>query len=234
MLELKDVSAAYGASQVLWDVNLDIERGEVVALIGLNGVGKTTLLKTIIGVKSTRGGTIIFDNAVVNPYAAHRRAQLGMAYVPQGRGIFPHLSVEENLMTGLAALHGRAKVTKEIPPYVFELFPVLKEMLHRKGGNLSGGQQQQLALGRALVTQPRLLLLDEPTEGIQPSIVMQIEEALTRVTQEFKIAVLLVEQYLDFAWRFANRYFVMQRGRMIDTGHTASSRKEDVSRFLSV
>ena len=233
MLELTKVSAAYGASQVLWDVDLNIQKGEAVALIGRNGVGKTTLLKTIIGVQSLKNGAISFEDKNISSTAAHRRAQLGIAYVPQGRGIFPHLSVEENLQTGLASLKGRSD-SQEIPDYIFELFPVLKDMLHRKGGNLSGGQQQQLAIGRALVTKPSLLLLDEPTEGIQPSIVQQIETALAQVRQEFGVAVLLVEQYLDFAWRFAERYTVMQRGRIIDSGATAQTSKSEVSRFLSV
>ena len=233
MLELTKVSAAYGASQVLWDVDLNIQKGEAVALIGRNGVGKTTLLKTIIGVQSLKNGAISFENKNISSTAAHRRAQLGIAYVPQGRGIFPHLSVEENLQTGLASLKGRSD-SQEIPDYIFELFPVLKDMLGRKGGNLSGGQQQQLAIGRALVTKPSLLLLDEPTEGIQPSIVQQIETALAQVRQEFGVAVLLVEQYLDFAWRFAERYTVMQRGRIIDSGATAETSKSEVSRFLSV
>ena len=233
MLELTKVSAAYGASQVLWDVDLNIQKGEAVALIGRNGVGKTTLLKTIIGVQSLKNGAISFENKNISSLVAHRRAQLGIAYVPQGRGIFPHLSVEENLQTGLASLKGRSD-SQEIPDYIFELFPVLKDMLGRKGGNLSGGQQQQLAIGRALVTKPSLLLLDEPTEGIQPSIVQQIETALAQVRQEFGVAVLLVEQYLDFAWRFAERYTVMQRGRIIDSGATAETSKSEVSRFLSV
>ena len=234
MLRLENVSAAYGASQVLWDVDLEIAKGEAVALIGRNGVGKTTLLKTIIGVQSLRNGSISFDGTPISGAPAHRRAQLGIAYVPQGRGIFPHLSVEENLQTGLASLTGRKDVATEIPAYIFDLFPVLKDMLNRKGGNLSGGQQQQLAIGRALVTQPSLLLLDEPTEGIQPSIVMQIETALAQVRQDFGVAVLLVEQYLDFAWSFAERYAVMQRGRLIDSGSTAETSKSEVSRFLSV
>ena len=234
MLRLENVSAAYGASQVLWDVSVALKQGEAVALIGRNGVGKTTLLKTIIGVQALRSGRISYGDKEISRSPAHRRAQAGIAYVPQGRGIFPHLSVEENLLTGLASLTGRSDARQEIPEYIFELFPVLNDMLHRKGGNLSGGQQQQLAIGRALVTRPKVLLLDEPTEGIQPSIVLQIETALTRVRQDLGVAVLLVEQYLDFAWRFAERYVVMQRGRVIVEGLTAATDKDEVSRFLSV
>lgn len=235
MLKLESISASYGASQVLWDVTMDITKGESVALIGRNGVGKTTLLKTIMGVHPVKKGLIAYDNIVISKQRAHRRAQYGLAYVPQGRGIFPQLTVEENLQMGLASLTGRGlKDVKDVPNYVYDLFPVLKDMLHRKGGNLSGGQQQQLAIGRALTTRPKILLLDEPTEGIQPSIVMQIEEALKHVSKELDVAVLLVEQYLDFAWSFADRYFVMQRGRIIESGFTNDSDKNEVSRYLSV
>ncbi len=235
MLKLERISASYGASQVLWDVDMDIAKGESVALIGRNGVGKTTLLNTIMGVHPVKKGFIAYQNTVISNQSAHRRAQYGLAYVPQGRGIFPQLTVEENLQMGLASLTGRGiKDGKEIPSYVFELFPVLKDMLHRKGGNLSGGQQQQLAIGRALTTRPKILLLDEPTEGIQPSIVMQIEEVLKHVSKELDVAVLLVEQYLDFAWSFADRYFVMQRGRIIEQGFTKDTDKTEVSHYLSV
>lgn len=235
MLKIDKVNAAYGASQVLWDVSLTVAKGEAVALLGRNGVGKTTLLKTIMGVHPVKTGFIAYDNTVISEYRAHRRAQYGLAYVPQGRGIFPQLTVEENLLMGLASLNGRGSdIPKVVPEYVYDLFPVLKDMLTRKGGDLSGGQQQQLAIGRALTTRPSFLLLDEPTEGIQPSIVMQIEEALRHVRQEFGIAVLLVEQYLDFAWSFADSYFVMQRGRIVDSGQTAHEDKQVISRFLSV
>lgn len=235
MLKIDKVSAAYGASQVLWDVSLNIAKGEAVALLGRNGVGKTTLLKTIMGVHPIKSGFIAYDNAVISDKRAHRRAQYGLAYVPQGRGIFPQLTVEENLIMGLASLSGRGDNTaNDVPDYVYELFPVLRDMLGRKGGDLSGGQQQQLAIGRALTTRPSFLLLDEPTEGIQPSIVMQIEEALQHVRKELDVAVLLVEQYLDFAWSFADSYFVMQRGRIVDSGQTAHEDKQTISRFLSV
>ena len=234
MLKLEGVGSAYGASQVLWDVNLSVAPGEAVTLLGRNGVGKTTLLRTIVGVHPLKGGTISFEGTPVGSSAAYRRARLGIAYVPQGRGIFPHLSVAENLALGLASVPGRAGKKADVPEYVFELFPVLGEMLTRKGGDLSGGQQQQLALGRALAARPKLLLLDEPTEGVQPSIVQQIEVALHRVHAELGVSVLLVEQYLDFAWRFAERYLVMQRGRVIAAGDTAGDGREVVARLLSV
>jgi urea transport system ATP-binding protein len=186
MLELHQVSASYGKSQVLWDVDLLVESGQAVALLGRNGVGKTTLLRTIVGLHPLLSGNIRFgQQAVFGKTSAFERARAGIAYVPQGRGIFPHLTVTENLQMGLPALTGRKKLEKSIPAYVYDLFPVLNDLAERKGGNLSGGQQQQLAIGRALVTRPQLLILDEPTEGIQPNIVQQIETALTKVRQEF-------------------------------------------------
>lgn len=235
MLKLEGVTSAYGASQVLWDVDLSIFPGEAVTLLGRNGVGKTTLLKTIIGVQPLSSGHISFENRLLGSSAAYRRAREGIAYVPQGRGIFPHLTVAENLTMGLASASSRTTAGKgDIPEYVFELFPVLNEMLARKGGDLSGGQQQQLALGRVLTARPKLLLLDEPTEGIQPSIVQQIEEALRRVREELGVAILLVEQYLEFAWAFADRYLVMQRGRVIAQGDTEVDNREEVARLLYV
>jgi urea transport system ATP-binding protein len=235
VLELKAVNAAYGKSQVLWDINLSVHSGEAVALLGRNGVGKTTLLRTIVGIHPLRDGRIAFnEEAMFQNLPAYERARRGIAYVPQGRGIFPHLSVFENLLMGLPALSGRKNANKDVPEIVFELFPILHEFKDRKGGNLSGGQQQQLAIGRALVTQPKLLLLDEPTEGIQPSIVLEIEVALTRVRKELGVAVLLVEQYLDFAWSFADRFFVMQKGQIVDRGLTKERTTESVEGLLSV
>lgn len=235
MLELHKVSASYGKSQVLWDVDLLVESGQAVALLGRNGVGKTTLLRTIVGLHPLLSGNIRFGNqAVFGKTSAFERARSGIAYVPQGRGIFPHLTVTENLQMGLPALSGRKQSEKTIPDYVYDLFPVLNELSERKGGNLSGGQQQQLAIGRALVTRPRLLILDEPTEGIQPNIVQQIEAALTKVRQELGIGVLLVEQYLEFAWGFAEKFFVMQKGRVIDGGSTKERPAADVERLLSL
>lgn len=232
MLKLERVSSAYGASQVLWDVNMSVAPGEAVTLLGRNGVGKTTLLKTIVGLQPLKTGKLLFEDKPLTSTPAFGRARKGVAYVPQGRGIFPHLTVAENLTMGLAAVDAPGKAT--IPDLVFELFPVLHEMLARKGGNLSGGQQQQLAIGRALAAKPKLLLLDEPTEGIQPSIVVQIGEALARVRSELGVAILLVEQYLEFAWGFADSYLVMQRGRVIAEGRTAETDQLEVARLLSV
>jgi urea transport system ATP-binding protein len=235
MLQLNQVSAAYGKSQVLWDVSLEIGSGQAVALLGRNGVGKTTLLRTIVGLQNLTAGSIRFDeDAGFGKTPAFARARRGLAYVPQGRGIFPHLSVKENLLMGLPALNGRNAKDSDIPSHVYDLFPILSEMAERKGGNLSGGQQQQLAIGRALVTRPKLLLLDEPTEGIQPSIVQQIEEALSHIRSELGVAVLLVEQYLEFAWSFADRFFVMQKGRVVDSGSTVERTASSVESYMGV
>ena len=235
MLELKFINAAYGKSQVLWDINLTVHEGEAVALLGRNGVGKTTLLRAITGVHPISSGRIRFgETNLFSSLPAFERARRGLASVPQGRGIFPHLTVYENLLMGLPALSGRKNSSGTIPEIVFELFPILYEFKDRKGGNLSGGQQQQLAIGRALVTQPKMLLLDEPTEGIQPSIVQEIETALTRVRKELGVAVLLVEQYLEFAWSFADRFYVMQKGQVVDRGSTQERTVESVEKLLSV
>jgi urea transport system ATP-binding protein len=240
MLELKFVNAAYGKSQVLWDINLTVHEGEAVALLGRNGVGKTTLLRTITGVHPISSGRIRFgETDLFSSLPAFERARRGLASVPQGRGIFPHLTVYENLLMGLPALSGRKNSSQHnsstgIPEIVFELFPILHEFKDREGGNLSGGQQQQLAIGRALVTQPKMLLLDEPTEGIQPSIIQEIETALTRVRKELGVAVLLVEQYLEFAWSFADRFYVMQKGQVVDRGLTSERTVESVEKLLSV
>src|SRR6185295_7385068 len=233
MLRVEQLDAAYGLSQVLWGIDLAVAPGEAAALLGRNGVGKTTLLRTILGLHPRSAGRVLVggDPPVdVTHLPAHRRARLGVGYVPQGRHIFPHLTVEENLEVGLAAAPRGARV----PALVYDLFPVLGEMRSRKGGVLSGGQQQQLAIGRALAARPRLLILDEPTEGVQPSIILQIEEALGRICRELGVAVLLVEQYLELAWSFATSYFVMQKGRIVDRGRTTDGDARAVSRLLSV
>jgi urea transport system ATP-binding protein len=230
MLALDGIGAAYGSSQVLSDVGLAIGAGEAVALLGRNGAGKTTLMRTIVGLHAANAGRIAFageDLTTLRPYA---RARRGIAYVPQGRGIFPHLSVAENLALGKAA--ASARHGPSVP--VEDFFPTLGRLRDRAGGVLSGGEQQQLALARALVSAPRVLLLDEPTEGIQPSIVQAIEAVLQRVRAEFGIAILLVEQHLDFAWSLAERYYVMQRGRIVREGATAAESPDAVAHLLSV
>jgi urea transport system ATP-binding protein len=234
MLALQDVSASYGLSPVLSAIGLTVNSGEAVALLGRNGVGKTTLLRTIIGLHATRGGSIAFDDKPIAALPAFRRARLGIGYVPQGRGIFPQMTVEENLAMGASGLGGRTTASKGGFDKVYELFPTLSRLRARKGGVLSGGEQQQLALGRALVSEPRLLLLDEPCEGIQPSIVQEIEAVLQTVRRELGIALLLVEQHLDFAWSIAERYYVMQRGTVVAAGATATDSTDDIVGLLSV
>ncbi len=234
MLTVDKVGAAYGISPVLTDVTLEVRAGEAVTLLGRNGVGKTTLLRTIAGLHHPTAGRLMFEDADITRMSAHQRARRSIALVPQGRGIFPHLTVEQNLLLGLSALVDRKETSQQMPAYIYEMFPALARMRLRRGGVLSGGEQQQLAIGRALACRPKLLMLDEPTEGIQPSIVQEIARALTRICTELKIAVLLVEQYLDFAWLIADRYYVMQRGRVVTSGSTRSESPDTVAHLLSV
>jgi len=229
MLSISGLDVAYGQSQVLWGVDLEVRAGELVCLMGRNGVGKTTLLKTTIGLLPARGGRVTFDGADITTWSPDQRARAGVGYVPQGREIFPHLSVEENLRMALLGC-GRAASLDE----ALALFPALKPLLARKGGVLSGGEQQMLAIGRALLTRPKLLMLDEPTEGIQPSIILEIEEALRRIKVELKLAVLLVEQYLDFAERLADKYVIMAKGAVVASGVTRDLRPEMVRQHLAV
>lgn len=235
MVTLEGVCAAYGESQVLYDIQMHIETGEAVTLLGRNGVGKTTLLRTIVGLHPVSAGKLCFENEDVSKLPAYERARKGIGYVPQGRGIFPHLTVEENLQMGLVALTERGNGAQHsIPDYVYELFPALQRLRDRKGGVLSGGEQQQLAIGRALVTKPKLLILDEPTEGIQPSVVQQIEQAINNIRVELRVAILLVEQYLDFAWALADRFYVMRGGRIVEQGDTKGREAETVAHLLKV
>jgi|HubBroStandDraft_1064217.scaffolds.fasta_scaffold20030_2 urea transport system ATP-binding protein len=234
MLALDGVGAAYGLSQVLTGIALSVGAGEAVALLGRNGVGKTTLLRTIVGLHPANAGSLQFDDLDLGRLPAYRRARAGIGYVPQGRGIFPHLTVEENLRLGETALAGRHEQRAVTLAEIYALFPTLARLRSRAGGVLSGGEQQQLALGRALLGEPQLLLLDEPTEGIQPSIVAEIEDALGTIRRERGIALLLVEQHLDFAWSVADRYYVMQRGTVVRAGSTATDSPDDVVPLLSV
>ena len=233
MLSLNAVSAAYGKSPVLRGVDLTVGPGESVSLLGRNGVGKTTLLRTIVGHHPATSGSIVFLGDDVTAQPAFKRARRGIGYVPQGRGIFPHLTVDENLRLG-AAGSLKSPAADSIPSWIFELFPVLRRVGQRKGGVLSGGEQQQLAIARALIAQPKLLILDEPTEGIQPSIVQQIEESLREIRTRLKVAILLVEQYLDFAWSIADRFYVMRRGQIVLEGDPRESDPSSVHHLLSV
>jgi len=235
LLNLRSVSAAYGKGQVLWDVAFDLRPGDAATVLGRNGVGKTTLMKTIMGQLPVSGGYIYWHGDEVTAMGAHQRSRAGIGFVPQGRHVFPHLTVTENLEVGLSALNRKGfSGAKKVPDMVFELFPKLTQIANRKAGVLSGGEQQQLAIGRALAGQPQLLLLDEPTEGIQPNIVQQIEDALLRVRKELNVAILIVEQNLDFAWSFADRYLVMQRGRIVKEGRTAEDSADSVAHLVHV
>lgn len=230
MLQLNNLNVSYGDSQVLWNVDLHVPEGQVVCLMGRNGVGKTTLLKSVVGLLKPRSGTIALQGQMLTGMSTDRRARQGIGYVPQGREIFPDMTVLENLHIGLVA---RGSRNPSIPDDVFQLFPVLKTMLNRKGGVLSGGQQQQLAIARALVTRPSLLLLDEPTEGIQPSIILEIEDIIRRIRESGQVSILLVEQYVDFAQRLADYVYVMEQGRMVLDGKMDTLAEADVKRYLA-
>ena len=230
MLNVENISLHYGASQALRGVSLEARPGEVTCVLGRNGVGKTSLLRAVVGQRPVSRGAVMFDGRDITGLEPYERAAMGIAYVPQGREIFPLLTVKENLETGYAPLP-RGK--RSIPNEVFELFPVLKSMLGRRGGDLSGGQQQQLAIGRALVTRPRLLVLDEPTEGIQPSIIKDIGRAIAYLRQKGDMAILLVEQYFDFARELADRFVVMERGEIIEAGGRAALAGDDVRQRLA-
>jgi urea transport system ATP-binding protein len=231
MLNVKGIDLYYGASQALRSIDVTANVGAVTCVLGRNGVGKTSLLRSIVGQEKIRSGSIEWDGREISRLASYDRASAGISIVPQGREIFPLLTVEENLKTGFAAVPRKERF---IPDEIFDLFPVLKDMLGRRGGDLSGGQQQQLAIGRALVTRPKLLLLDEPTEGIQPSIIKDIGEVIRSLAARGDMAILLVEQYFDFACDLMDEYIVLDRGEVVLAGVASDMVESDVRRYLTV
>ncbi|MEO0401962.1 MAG: urea ABC transporter ATP-binding subunit UrtE [Pseudomonadota bacterium] len=230
-LEIRDLTLHYGGSQILNRVNITAKKGEVTCVMGTNGVGKTSLLKAISGTHPRSGGTYHLDGTEIGKASAHALAQQGVAYVPQGREIFPFLTVRENLETGFACL---PRSERSVPDEVFDLFPILKEFLHRRGGDLSGGQQQQLAIARALITRPKLLLLDEPTEGIQPNIIQQIGRVIAQLRDRGDMAIVLVEQYFDFARDLGDAFLVLERGAEKLRGRAADIPRETLLQAVSV
>ncbi len=232
MLNVEKLNQYYGAAHTLRGVSLSLQKGECLALLGRNGVGKTTLLKCLMGVLQVATGHVQLEGKDITKLKPHERAELGIAYVPQGREIFARLTVEENLLMGMAVKSGRQ--ASKVKGEVFELFPVLKEMLHRRGGDLSGGQQQQLAIARALLADPKLIILDEPTEGIQPSIIKDIGKVIRLLRQRGDIAILLCEQYFDFARELADKFVVLSRGEVVAAGTQDQMNNEDVKRHLAV
>ena len=230
MLRVETVDLSYGASRCLRGVSLEADPGRITCVLGRNGVGKSSLMRAIVGLERVQSGRILWEGRDIAALPPAERARRGIGYVPQGREIFPLLTVKENLETGYAGL---PRGERNIPPYVFELFPVLKSMLGRRGGDLSGGQQQQLAIGRALVTRPQVLVLDEPTEGIQPSIIKDIGRAIAYLRQKGDMAILLVEQYFEFARELADRFVVMERGEIIEAGDRAALEGDDVRQRLA-
>jgi urea transport system ATP-binding protein len=231
MLNVEGLNQFYSQSHILWDIDLDVAQGKCCCVMGRNGVGKTTLLKTVMGLLPARSGTITFDGQSLGDRPAPYRAHAGIGYVPQGREIFPQLTVEENLRAGLFA---RKDQQRDIPQEIYGLFPVLKKMLRRRGGDLSGGQQQQLAIGRALATNPKMLILDEPTEGIQPNIISEIGEIITHLNREKNLTVLLVEQKLKFTRKVAESFCIMDKGRMVSGGAMDQLDDTLINRYLTV
>lgn len=229
MLKIKDMDSYYGESRIIPSLSLDVEKGKIVCLIGRNGVGKSTTLKSIMGLVKTPKGSIKLDGEEIIKMPTYNRVRQGIGYVPQGRDIFPQMTVYENLMLGLQAQGGKG----ELPKYIYELFPILERFEKRKGGDLSGGQQQQLAIARALVTQPKILILDEPTEGIQPSVIQDIGNVIRKINKEMGLTVLIVEQYLDFVLGISDYLYIMEKGEIILKGNTSELDAQEVQNKMT-
>ncbi|MEB1055354.1 urea ABC transporter ATP-binding subunit UrtE [Citrobacter portucalensis] len=232
MLQVKELNQYYGGSHILRGVSFEARIGEVTCLLGCNGVGKTTLLKCLMGLIPARSGSVLWQDKNVTHWKPHQRVRAGVAYVPQGRDIFPRLTVEENLLLGLSRFS--APEARHVPDDIYALFPVLQEMKHRRGGDLSGGQQQQLAIGRALASRPQLLILDEPTEGIQPSVIKEIGQVISQLAHRGDMAILLVEQFYDFAQQLADKYLLMSRGSIIQSGDGKNMEAEGVRGLVAI
>ncbi|EKN4754507.1 urea ABC transporter ATP-binding subunit UrtE [Yersinia enterocolitica] len=232
MLKVNELDQYYGGSHILRGLSFEAAIGEVTCLLGRNGVGKTTLLKCLMGLVPAKNGTITWEGKDISHQSPHLRVKGGIAYVPQGREIFPRLTVEENILLGLSRFSGSQ--SQVVPEHIYQLFPVLQEMKHRRGGDLSGGQQQQLAIGRALACQPRLLILDEPTEGIQPSVIKEIGLVIKTLAAKGDMAILLVEQFYDFAAELADSYLVMSRGKIVQRGHGTDMELEGVRSLVAI
>lgn len=232
MLKVNELDQYYGGSHILRGLSFEAAIGEVTCLLGRNGVGKTTLLKCLMGLVPAKNGTITWEGKDISHQSPHQRVKGGIAYVPQGREIFPRLTVEENILLGLSRFSGSQ--SQVVPEHIYQLFPVLQEMKHRRGGDLSGGQQQQLAIGRALACQPRLLILDEPTEGIQPSVIKEIGLVIKQLAARGDMAILLVEQFYDFAAELADSYLVMSRGKIVQRGHGTDMELDGVRSLVAI
>lgn len=232
MLQVADLNQYYGGSHILRGLSFETRPGEITCLLGRNGVGKTTLLKCLMGLLPVKSGAIHWQGQLINHHKPHQRVRAGIAYVPQGREIFPRLTVEENLLMGLSRF--RSSQSKQVPEEIYALFPVLREMKQRRGGDLSGGQQQQLAIGRALACRPQLLILDEPTEGIQPSVIKEIGAVIRQLAARGDMAILLVEQFYDFAAELADRYLVMSRGTIVQRGEGKDMEAEGVRHLVAI
>lgn len=232
MLQVSELNQYYGGSHILRGLSFEARPGEITCLLGRNGVGKTTLLKCLMGLIPAKSGEIRWQDRLINHHKPHQRVQAGIAYVPQGREIFSRLTVEENLLMGLARFSGAQ--ARSVPEEIYRLFPVLGEMKARRGGDLSGGQQQQLAIGRALACRPRLLILDEPTEGIQPSVIKEIGAVISQLAQQGEMGILLVEQFYDFAAELADRYLVMSRGEIVQRGLGTDMEQDGVRRLVAI